>query len=215
MKKPKTAFILIILVILLSIFFFFFPLKDISKNIPIIRSFYRNTTLEITTPNGKASVEIDGKEYGETPSNITNLVSGEYQVQLTRESQEGGFYKPHLFNIELTKNSTSRINIEIGPDDNLHGFILFYTEDNTIKKGYGRLTLTSNADDTRIFVNKEYQDTTPITNLTLAQGEYNIKLETKDFEDLEFPIVLREGHVLNIKGYQFPIPITFDLQDKK
>ena len=214
MKKPKTAFILIALVVVLSIFFFFFPLKDISKNIPIIRSFYRNTTLEVTTPNGKASVEIDGKEYGETPSNITNLVSGKYRVKLTRESETGEFYKPHLFNIELTKNSTSRINIEIGPDDNLHGFILFYTEDNTIKRGSARLTLTSNAEETKVFINKEFQDTTPITNLTLAQGEYNIELKTEGYEDLVFPIVLREGHVLNIKAYQFPIPITFEIQGK-
>ncbi len=214
MKKPKTAIIIVFFVLLLSIFFFFFPLKDISKNIPIIKSFYRNTTLEITTPNGKSSVEIDGKEYGETPSNITSLVAGKYQVQLTRGAETEGFYKPHLFNIELSKNSTSRINIEIGPGDNLHGFILYYTQDNTIKSGQGRLTVTSSHDGTKVFVDEEYQDTTPLTNLTLVKGEYNILLTTQGFEDLEFPIILREGHVLNIKGYQFPIPITFEINSE-
>ncbi len=214
MKKPKTAIILISLVISLSIFFFFFPLKDISKNIPILKGFYRNTNLEITTPNGKALVEIDNKDYGNTPSNITNLVAGKYEVKLTRESDTEDFYKTHIFNIELTKNSTSRINMEIGPDDTLHGFLLYYTQENTVEKGNGKLTLTSSNDGTKVYINKEYKDTTPITNLSLPKGEYNIKVVTQDFEDLEFPIILVEGHILNVKVYQFPIPITFELEQE-
>lgn len=214
MKKWKSALIILSLIVFLSIFFFFVPLDGIVKNIPILKSFYQNTTLEVTTPNGKAKVVINGKEYGETPVNITNLVAGKYKVELSRTSQGDGFYKTHIFNIELTKNSTSRINVEIGPDDNLHGVLLYYTEDHTIDSGKGKITLTSSAEDAKVYVNKEYLKTTPITNIQLDEGEYNIKLITKDFEDLEFPIVVREGNVLNIKGYQFPIPVTFEIEEE-
>lgn len=210
MKKPKSALVIVSIVILLSIFFFFVPLKDIVKNIPILKGFYQNTTLEITTPNGKATVKINGKEYGETPANINNLVAGEYEVELVRTGNNESFYKPHIFNIELTKNSTSRINIEIGPDDNLHGVLLYYTDDNTIEKGKGRVTITSNKEDSKVYVNNEQLYSTPITNISLNKGEYTIRLETSNYEDLEFPVLIREGSILNIKGYQFPIPVNFE-----
>ncbi len=213
MKKWKSALIIISLVLLLSVFFFFVPLDGIVKNIPIIKNFYQNTTLEITTPNGKALVKIDGKEYGETPSNITNLVAGKYEIELIRSSEDKGFYKSHIFNLELTKNSTSRINMEIGPDDNLHGIILYYTEDQTVQKGKGKITITSDTSDTKVYINNEYLKNTPVANILLNKGEYSIRLVTDDFEDLEFPMVVREGHILNIKGYQFPIPVKFELSE--
>ena len=49
MKKPKTAYILIILLLILSVLFFLFPFEDIAKNLPVLKTFYKNTTLEITT----------------------------------------------------------------------------------------------------------------------------------------------------------------------
>ncbi len=175
MKKPKTAYILIILLLILSVLFFLFPFEDIAKNLPVLKTFYKNTTLEITTPNGKASVKINGKSYGETPATITELVADEYEVELTRISESSGFYKPHIFNIWLTKNSTSRINMEIGPDDNLHGFELYYTEDNTGDVNMGKLTLTSNASDTKAYIDNEYINKTPITNHILNKGSILLK----------------------------------------
>ncbi len=211
MKKSKTAIIIILLIIILSVFFFFFPLNEITKNLPIVKVFYRNTVLEITSPNGKALVKIDGKEYGNTPANITDLVAGKYQIELRRESSSENFYKPHVFNIELTKNSTSRINIEIGPGDTLHGFLLFYTQDNTLGTNKGKLTLTSNAQNTKVYIDDEYIGVTPITNHILNTGEYTIKMEAEGYESLEFPVVISKGFVLNVKGYQFPIPVSFDI----
>lgn len=211
MKKSKTAIIIVLLILFFSIFFFFFPLNEVAKNLPIVKVFYRNTVLEVTSPNSKALVKIDGKEYGSTPVNITNLVAGEYQIEMIKESSSEGFYKPHIFNIWLTKNSTSRINMEIGPDDNLHGFELYYTEDNTGDVNMGKLTLTSNASDTKAYIDNEYINRTPITNHILNKGEYTIKMESEGYEDLEFPVVVSEGHILHIKGHQFPIPVSFDI----
>lgn len=210
MKKLKTAYILIPILIVISVFFFLFPFEDIAKNTPILKTFYKNTTLEVTTPNGKALVKVDGKEYGETPAAITELVAGDYEVELTRISENNGFYKPHTLNIKLTKDSTSRINVEIGPDDNLHGFILYYTQDNTTGKNKGKLLLTSNAENAKANISGKYEENIPITNLELNAGEYNVKITAPDFEELEFPIIIREKHILNVKTYQFPIPVNFD-----
>lgn len=211
MNKTKTALIIVVLIVIFSILFFFFPLDEIAKNLPLVKVFYRNTVLEITSPNGKALVKVDGKEYGSTPTSITNLVAGEYEVEMVRESSSEGFYKPHIFNIWLTKNSTSRINIEIGPDDNLHGFELYNTQDNTTGANKGKLAITSNAQDTKVYIDGEYLDKAPITNHILNEGEYTIKMETEGYEDLEFPIVISEKHILHVKGHQFPIPVSFDM----
>ena len=101
--------------------------------------------------------------------------------------------------------------MEIGPDDNLHGFILYYTQDNTTGENKGKLILTSNADNAKAIISSKYEENIPITNLELIAGEYNVKISAPNFEDLEFPIVIREKHILNVKAYQFPIPVSFDL----
>ena len=212
MNKWKSALIIISLVFVLSLFFFFVPIDGIIKKLPLIKSFYQNTTLEITTPNGKSTVKINGKEYGETPANVQNLVSGKYQVELQRSSNQEGFYKSHIFNIQLTKNTTSRINIEIGPGDNLHGVVIYYTEDNTGDSGKGKITVTSNAPDSRVYINDEFLKNTPATNIELVSKEYKIKLKSNGFEDLEVPIIVREGYTLNIKVYMFPTAVTFETE---
>ncbi|MDY0097403.1 MAG: PEGA domain-containing protein [Candidatus Dojkabacteria bacterium] len=212
MNKWKSALIIIFLVFALSLFFFFVPLDGIIKKLPLIKSFYQNTSLEITTPNGKSTVKINGKEYGETPANIQSLVSGEYEIELARTSNIEGFYKPHIFNIQLTKNSTSRINVEIGPGDNLHGVVIYYTQDNTGDSGKGKITVTSNAPDSRIYIDDEFLKNTPATNIELVNKEYKIKLKSNGYEDLEVPIIVREGYTLNIKGYMFPTPVSFETE---
>lgn len=210
MKKWKFSLILIAVVLTLSLLLFVVPFENIFKNIPLIKGFYQNTTLEITTPNGKSLVEIGNKEYGETPVNIQNLTSGEYDVILTRTSNQENYYLPQQFKVILTKNTTSRINMEIGPGSNLHGVILYYTEDSGSQSSKGKITITSNTQNSRIYINEEYLNEAPATNIELVSKEYRILLKADGYEDLEFPIVVRNGYILNIKGYQFPTPITFE-----
>jgi hypothetical protein len=209
MKRWKSALIIVI-VLFLSLIFFFVQPEDILKRIPLIKNLYQNTTLEVTTPYGRAKVLIDGKEYGETPSNIQNLVAGKYDIELQRVSNEDNFYIPHKFQVKLTKNTTTRINMEIGPDNILHGTVLYYTEDSNAVPNKGKITITDNAVNTKAYMNSEFLKSTPITNLELNEGEYQILLQSDGYEDLELPIVVRNGYILNIKGYLMPIPLIFD-----
>ncbi len=210
MKKWKSALILIVIVLFLSIIFFFVQPEDILKQIPIIRNLYQNTTLEITTPYGRAKVLIDGKEYGETPSDIQSLVAGEYDVELQRVSNKDNFYISHKFPVVLTKNTTTRINMEIGPENVLHGTVLYYTEDSNSISNKGKITITDNAVNTKVYMNSEFLKSSPITNLELNEGEYEILLQAEGYENLELPIIVRNGYILNVKGYLMPIPVTFD-----
>jgi hypothetical protein len=209
MGKNKTALIIIVSVIGLSVLLFFLPVNRLVGSLPFINQFYNNTTLEILTKRGKARVWIDGKEYGETPTTVDNLPEGTYSVELERIEEGDSFYERETLQVDLTRNTSARIDLEIGPDNLLHGSLLYYTPVRTSSKE-GFLTIISNVSHARIFVDGEFLKATPITNLGLKESQYNIKVIATGYEDVEIPILVRDNYTLNLKTFHFPIPVTFD-----
>jgi hypothetical protein len=178
--------------------------------LPLINRFYNNTTVEILTKRGKAKIWIEGKDYGETPATIENLPEGTYLVELERiEEGDSSFYKRQSLQIELTRNTSARIDLEIGPDNLLHGIILYYTPVRTSSQE-GFLTVISNVDEGRVFLDGEFLRVSPITNLALKENQYNVKVTATGYEDVEVPILIRDNYALNLKTFHFPIPIRFD-----
>ncbi|MHC1716568.1 MAG: PEGA domain-containing protein [Candidatus Dojkabacteria bacterium] len=209
MKENKTAILIISFVIILFLFLFFVPLENLFSKIPLISKFYNNTTLEIVTQKGKAKVWIDGKDYGETPSEITDLPEGKYLIELEKITDDTAFYKKHSFQIELTKNTSARIDLEIGPEDLLQGSILYYTP-TKVSSDDGFLTITSNAEDAKIYIDKEFIKRTPVSNIPLKNNQYEIKITSNGYENVEIPIFIRSKYQLNLKTYHFPIPVVFN-----
>jgi hypothetical protein len=209
MKNHKTALIIIIFVIFFSVLLYFLPINQFIGKLPFIKSFYNNTTLEIVTKKGIAKIWINGKDYGETPSTIENLAEGTYLVELERVEEEKSFYKKQSFQIELTRNTSARIDMEIGPDGILHGVIIYYTPMKTSSND-GFLTVISNVDGAKIFLDKAFLKATPITNLSLRESQYDIKVTAVGYEEIEVPILVRKNYSLNLKTFHFPIPVSFD-----
>ena len=210
MKKIKTAIIIVVSIVILSVLFYFFPPKKLIGKLPFLNRFYNNTTLEVVVQKGKAKVQINEKDEGETPVTVEDLPEGKYVVNLERIAPENSFYKRHSFNIELAKNTTARIDLEIGPEELLHGTILYYTPMRSpAEKGF--LTITGNSSDAKIYVDKEFMNRSSITNLELTEGEHKIKIESDGYIPIEIPILVREKYQLNLKVYQFPIPTTEDI----
>ena len=65
-------------------------------------------TLSITSRPLGATIMIDGKEYGQTPRNITNLIVGHHKVELTASNHRGGTKE---FDIE--ENQTTNVDVEL------------------------------------------------------------------------------------------------------
>lgn len=209
MKALKTAIIIIALITVLSILLYFFPPKQIVGRLPFLNRFYNNTTIEIITQKGKARVWIDDKDQGETPITASDLPEGTYLVEMEKIAPENSFYKKHSFNIELSKNTTARVDMEIGPEDLLHGTILYYTPTKTSnKKGY--LVVTTNVQDSKVSINGEFMKRGSLTNLELGDSEYQVKVEAEGYQEIQIPVFVREGYQLNLKVYQFPIPLGSD-----
>jgi hypothetical protein len=209
MKKNKIALITIFLILTISILLYFIPINQLIGKLPFINSFYNNTTLEITTKAGVAKVWINGKDYGQTPASIEDLPEGSYLVELEKIVEEESFYKKHSFQIELTRNTSARIDLEIGPQDLLHGVIIYYTPIRT-SSDEGFLTVISNVNDARVFLDGEFLKVSPITNLGLREGQYNVKVLASGHEEVEVPILVQNDYVLNLKTFHFPIPVNFE-----
>jgi diacylglycerol kinase family enzyme len=213
MKKFKTVPIVILAFITLSILFYFLPTNGLASKIPFLNRFYTNTTLEVIAIKGKAKVSIDGEEYGETPVTINELTPGDYTVELERISDSKDFYKPQTITVKLTKNTTSRIEIEIGPAGILHGAILYYSPQNSLDENMGALSILSEIENSKVYLDGEYIKKTPIISEKLIAKEYELEVTADGFETVKIPILIEEGNLLNVKTYLFPIPINFDTVD--
>jgi hypothetical protein len=130
-------------------------------------------------------------------------------VELQKVVEEEAFYKKHSFQIELTRNTSARIDLEIGPEDLLHGAILYYTPIRTTSDE-GFLTVISDVDDSRVFLDGEFLKVSPITNLGLRESQYEIKVLAPGHEEIVVPVLLRNNYVLNLKTFHFPIPVEFE-----
>jgi hypothetical protein len=209
MKNSKNTVFIIIAILLFSIILYFIPVNRIIGNIPLLNRFYNNTTLEIVTQKGKAKIWIDGKDYGETPNTIENLPEGIYLVELEKIGEEKSFYEKQSIQITLTRNTSARIDLEIGPDNILHGVIVYYTPIKTSSED-GLLTVISNTKDAKVFLDKEFLKESPITNLSLRESQYQVKVSATGHEEVDIPVLVRNNYSLNLKTYHFPIPATFD-----
>ena len=214
MKKNKIALITIVLILAISILLYFLPINRLIGKLPFINRFYNNTTLEISTKAGVAKVWIDSKDYGETPTNIEDLPEGSYLIELQKVAEEDTFYKKQSFQIELTRNTSARIDLEIGPEDLLQGAILYYTPIRTTSDE-GFLTVISNVEDSRVFLDGDFLKVSPITNLELRESQYKIKVLAPGHEEVEVPVLLRNNYVLNLKTFHFPIPVKFEATENE
>lgn len=210
MKNRKTVLIIVITILVVSIILYFLPLGKILGNIPLLNMFYNNTSMEIIVEKGKAQVQINDKDYGQTPVTVENLKEGKYIVELSKIADDDTFYENQTFEVEISKNTSARIDIEIGPDNILNGTILYYTEATNTQRGKGLVTITSSVEEAKVYVDKEYLGTSPIANLELADNQYQVKVSAQGYEDVEIPVFVRSGYLLNLKTYHFPIPVNFD-----
>jgi hypothetical protein len=210
MKNRKTALIIAIAIVVVSIILYFLPLGDVLGNIPLIKRFYNNTSIEIIVEKGKAQIAINGKDYGQTPATIENLPEGKYTVELKKIAEDNTFYEKQIFEVELAKNTSARVDLEIGPENILNGTILYYTRVRNTQAGKGLITVTSSAPDAKLYIDKEYLGNPPVNNLELKDNQYQIKVSSTGYEDIEIPVFVRAGYQLNLKTYHFPIPINFD-----
>lgn len=209
MKKLKSAIILLVVLLLFALLYLFVPTEKILGGLPFIKDLYNNTSITVNSKNGKAEVIINGKNHGETPIELTGLAQGQYEIELKRVSENIDFYKTRSYKIDLPRNTEAVIDLEIGPADSTSGYILYYTKSPATNDS-GYITVQNTPEDASIFLDGEFMAKAPVNAYSLKQNDYQVKISAVGYEDLTFPIVIREGYNLNVRAYQFPIPINIE-----
>lgn len=210
MNKVKTAIIIITSLLLIGILVFFLPTEKILSNIPLFKNLYNNTTILISTKVGKATVMINGEDYGETPTTISDLEPGSYTITMEKITEGDSFYKPHNFTIDLTRNTEAIIDVEIGPGDIISGYILYYTPSPKTSGESGYLSIQSTPKSADVYIDSDFFSTVPISARQLKAGDYQLQILANSYDELSLPIIIREGYNMNITTYQFPIPINLE-----
>ena len=182
---------------------------DVFSGLPFVRNFYENAVLSVNTRRGLANIYIDGVDYGQTPTSISNLKQGGYTVELEKISENPNIYGKESFYIELHRNTEAVIDIEIAPDGFKSGHILFYSPMPRTFNQEGAISIRADINNYEVLINNERVDKDSAISYKLKPGEYDITVKSEGYESLEFPAIVREGFDLNIRVYLLPIPITF------
>jgi len=209
MKKAVLPIILFIIFIGITILFIFVPPATIIKQLPFVNKLTNNSTLIVNTINSKANITINEKDYGTTNQKINDLAEGIYSVKMSRITDiQNIFYNDFSFTVELTNNTEAIINVEIGPDNIISGYILYYTKAPKSLDDYGYITVTADKVDATVSIDGQNGENTPLQGKKLQSGEYNILISKDGYESVEFPVIIRKDLNLNINAYLFPIPWT-------
>ncbi len=205
MTKSLKITLIILAFLTLGLFMHF----DLFSGLPFVHNFYENSVLTVNTRRGIANIYIDGIDYGQTPTSISNLAQGGYTVELEKISENPETYEKESFYIELYRNTEAVIDIEIAPDGFKSGHILFYSPMPRTFNQEGAVSMRADINDYEVLINDERIDKDKIISYKLEPEEYDIKIMSEGYESLEFPAIVREGYDLNIRVYLLPIPISF------
>ena len=121
-------------------------------------------TLSVTSQPLGASIRIDGKDYGVTPKNITDIIIGRHTVELS---------KPHFKNewntVEVEENHTATIDVKMS--------------------NITKMTIKSTPTDATLYINGKEMGQTPYTG-DLASGEYDIRISKVKYHDFKKHVTL-------------------------
>lgn len=213
MKKFLIALTIFFLFGAVTILLVLAPAGNPLENLPIVGQLYKNTSLTINFPKGRATILVNDKNYGETNQTITDLPEGTHTVKLTRISSDTNaskFYQDASFIVELKNNTETIINTEIGPSGVIAGYVLYYTDAPADSSNNGFINIISVPETTNIYLDDDFVSKTPVKLQKFKAGNYTLKAVSEGYESLEFPIILRSNYNLNINLYLFPIPMVIE-----
>lgn len=206
MKKLLPIIILLVIFTVGTIALALTPSGSFFQSLPFLNQLYNNTKLTINTPKSKAKIVINGKEYGETNQVITDLPEGTYTVKLSRivGTQTTSFYDDMTFIVELLNEKETIIDVEIGPAGQASGYVTYYSKSPTASP---LLSVKSNPDGANIFLDNDFISKADFSARKLKAAGYKLKANADGHEELEIPVIIKDGYNLNVQIYLLAIPV--------
>lgn len=151
-----------------------FILKEgVNQNLPKVILKPRFGFLSATsTPTG-AEVLLDNKSIGTTPLRQEKIRSGFHEVIIRKVN-----YHDHRESFNINDGETKIVDV-------------------TLKEGFGSLTITSEPNGAKVFIDGQEVGVTPYRNTQLASGRYNIVISKDLYTDSRDMVNISDGQVTN------------------
>jgi hypothetical protein len=216
-KNPKLnkIFKWLLIGIVLSILgtvLYYLPYEQLFLKSPINTKIVQMNQLSITFTNGTGNIRIDGVDYGTTPQTINNLSEGVHKLEIEKVTQtDNNFYEPYVTYVEIHNGTETLTNIEIGPAGIVQGYTIYYTEAPRTDKGY--LTIRSNNLDLIVTIDGNNISRENVNKMiAFPEGEHNINLSGNGYDEIEVPVIVRNGLNIIINATLMPKPINLQIE---
>ena len=125
-------------------------------------------TLAITSQPLGAVIRVDGKDFGVTPRNISDMIIGKHVVALSKLG-----YKSETKSVEVKENQTSSVDMKLS--------------------NVTKMTISSNPAGATLYINGKEMGVTPYTD-ELATGEYELQLSKAKYQEFKKNVILDSSH---------------------
>ena len=193
LKKVAIAILLTVVLIGLALWSPWYGWNLNIYNIFGIENVDKLSGIKIKSLSGEIEIYIDGQFEGSVTDNedfadISSLKPGNHSVKLVKKSNTD--YYVFERNILFEAGVEAIIAYDLGPNEKFTEGHIFYAKKNYANEGKPQLTIYSNPDLTKVFVDDVFLGETPLRNIDIdLNSQHKIKLQKIGFDDLEFTIL--------------------------
>lgn len=171
-KVNKKIFLIFSILILLFIFSIF------SANAQQLKS----GSLSINSNPSGAKVYLDNDYKGETPLNLKNISTGQYSLRMSLTG-----YEDWTSTVVVLPILTVRISADLVPLPKE-------------EKDYGSISVNSNPQDARVYLDNAYKGDTPLNLRDISTGRHNLRIKLSGYEEWVSDITVSSSRVLRISA---------------
>lgn len=114
--------------------------------------------LDISSDPIDAKITLNGKDYGQTPTVVSDLLVGTYDLELIKVG-----YSPIKKTFQINENQTTELQEKLASSK--------------------KVTISSDPSNANFYINNEFKGRTPVS-LNLSYSQHDIRLEKKQYESL-------------------------------
>jgi diacylglycerol kinase family enzyme len=121
-------------------------------------------TISITSEPSSANIYLDGEYQGTTPKTISDVPPGDHKIELKKSG-----YEDWSASVSVKADETESVSAGLKPETEI--------------QETGTISITSEPSGAEIYLDGEYQGTTPMTISDVILGDHKIELKKSGYED--------------------------------
>ena len=133
-------------------------------------------TISITSEPSGAEIYLDGEYQGTTPMTISDVILGDHKIELKKSG-----YEDWSASVSVKADETESVSAGLKPETEI--------------QETGTISITSEPSGAEIYLDGEYQGTTPMTISDVISGDHKIKLKKSGYEDWSYSVSVKADEI--------------------